>query len=80
MSRRLPEGKTDEEFIEAWQTSESATQAAKQMGMTLQAVCSYADFLRRNHDIPLRKFPRGGPKRDYDHLREIATRLLPGDS
>ncbi len=74
------EGKkaTPEEFIKAWQTSESTTEVAEKTGIDKRSVPARASFYRKC-GIQLKKHFRGRPRLDIERLSKLADSLQPDD-
>lgn len=69
---------TAEKFIEVWQTSSSADDVAKKLGLKLASVKAKAASYRRR-DIELKKFPskRGAKPLDIKALAKHALAYAP---
>jgi hypothetical protein len=70
-----------EKFVEVWQTSNSADEVAKKLGLKLASVKAKAAVYRRK-DIKLKKFPstRGAKPLDVDKLSKLAAQFAPKGS
>jgi len=70
---------TPQEFVKAWQASESVLQVAVETGLTLIAVRGRAASYRR-HGVPLHKMNRGAgrKKTDWNALADLARKIKEG--
>lgn len=68
--------KTIEEFIRAWQTSDSTREIANKLDCTTQHVYNRAGMLKRG-GVPLKKLARTKKDYDYKKLSELARSLAP---
>ena len=66
---------TPEEFVKAWQGAESATAAAKAMGMSPRSATGRAVWLRKK-GVPLKKMGRGQDRLDIKALIKLAKDSL----
>lgn len=48
------------QFIEVWEDSANAPEAAKRLGLTVNSVQTRASSYRKKHKIPLKNMPKGG--------------------
>ena len=67
-----------EEFVIAWQKSDSLEDVAEVLGMTRMAVRQRA-YAYRKHDIPLKSMRTGGRSVDWDSLRALAVSEAPSE-
>jgi len=76
--RSDPVRATPEEFIAAWQSSNSVAEVAKKIGSRKKTVRTRA-YRYRQSGIPLKEFPPVELP-DWDELAEYAESLLPEDA
>lgn len=65
---------TPKEFVKAWQSSSSAKEVAKKLGMHIKTVRSRVTFYRRK-GVPLKKMA-GGRSIDWGEMKEYARTCL----
>jgi hypothetical protein len=63
-----------EDFVKAWQKSESIAEVAEATGLALGSCSQKATLLRKNK-VPLKKFARAGKVTDYGALADLAKSL-----
>lgn len=64
---------TEEDFIRAWQTSESTSEVAKKLNIEALDASHHGSTLRHN-GVALQKFTKR-PRKDYDALNRLAASL-----
>lgn len=69
-----------EDFVKAWETSESVAEAADKLGITKQSAGQRASTYRNKHGIPLKIMPRGGGSRINVKAANDLIAQLRGDS
>ena len=74
MAKTVEKPVTAEEFIRAWQTSESVDEVAEKIKQDRQNIFSRAHFYRKN-GVVLKSMKTGRPKNDWKALRELAESL-----
>ena len=68
-------GATPEQFVRAWQTSNSPREVAEKLGMTPSSVSARATFYRVAKVVPLKLFRRGKKGTDWQALAQLAKEL-----